>query len=77
MVRAGRARAGGFGPAFSAGGPEEQLAADLLMGGWELRYVPEVDARRAPDRRGPRLRPRRLGPRLRGRRLPARDDCRR
>jgi GT2 family glycosyltransferase len=53
--------AGGFAPALGVGGPEQHLAADLLAGGWELRYVPAVRARHVPDHAEPSARVRRLG----------------
>ncbi len=54
-------RAGGFDARTGVGGPEEHLAADLLAGGGELRYVPEVIARHVPDHGEPSSRVRRLG----------------
>lgn len=53
--------AGGYRRRLSLGGPEEHLAADLLCGGWDLRYVPEVVARHDPDHREPSPLVRRLG----------------
>jgi N-acetylglucosaminyl-diphospho-decaprenol L-rhamnosyltransferase len=53
--------AGGFDPRLLVGGPEEHLAADLLAGGWELRYVPSVGARHVPDHAAPSAFVRRLG----------------
>ncbi len=44
---------GGFDPRLHVGGPEEHLAADLLVAGWELRYVPDVRCRHVPDHREP------------------------
>ncbi|MEA2290265.1 MAG: hypothetical protein QOD55_2262 [Solirubrobacteraceae bacterium] len=52
---------GGFDPRTALGGPEEHLAADLLAGGWELRYVPAVRARHVPDHMTPSSLVRRLG----------------
>jgi N-acetylglucosaminyl-diphospho-decaprenol L-rhamnosyltransferase len=52
---------GGFNRRLGIGGPEEHLAADLLAGGWELRYVPHVRARHMPDHAEPSLGVRRLG----------------
>jgi N-acetylglucosaminyl-diphospho-decaprenol L-rhamnosyltransferase len=52
---------GGFDPRLHVGGPEEHLAADLLAGGWELRYVPSVEARHVPDHAAPSPLVRRLG----------------
>jgi GT2 family glycosyltransferase len=53
--------AGGFDARLLIGGPEEHLAADLLAGGWELRYVPAVNARHVPDHAAPSPLVRRLG----------------
>jgi N-acetylglucosaminyl-diphospho-decaprenol L-rhamnosyltransferase len=53
--------AGGFDARLLVGGPEEHLAADLLAGGWELRYVPVVNARHVPDHAAPSPLVRRLG----------------
>jgi len=52
---------GGFDPRLPIGGPEEHLAADLLVAGWELRYVEQVRARHMPDHREPAPLVRRLG----------------
>jgi len=52
---------GGFDPRLFVGGPEEHLAADLLADGWELRYVPAVQARHVPDHGTPCALVRRLG----------------
>jgi GT2 family glycosyltransferase len=52
---------GGFDPRLLVGGPEEHLAADLLADGWELRYVPSVNARHVPDHAAPSPLVRRLG----------------
>jgi GT2 family glycosyltransferase len=54
-------QAGGFDPRLFLGGPEEHLAAELMRGGWELRYAPHVVARHCPDHGEPSPLVRRYG----------------
>lgn len=59
--RAAFLAAGGFARELGIGGPEQHLAAELLVRGWELRYVPAVRARHMPDHAEPPPRVWRLG----------------